>query len=83
MNDFLDSNVGKYRLKIMSSQVVAPQVAQTKTQRRFAKSSTKTDEVTVWRSLAGQLSHVEMQENSNRGLEHVMDLHQVCASVSH
>jgi hypothetical protein len=52
MSGFLDSNIGKLQLKIVSIQVVPPHVIQKKTLRKFAKSSMKTDEVPVWISLA-------------------------------
>jgi hypothetical protein len=53
LSAFLNLNVGKIRLKIMSVQVISPQVAQTETWRQFAKSSTNTDKASFWRPLAG------------------------------
>jgi hypothetical protein len=38
---FLDSNMGKHQLKIVSIQVITPQVIHMKTQRKFIKSSIK------------------------------------------
>jgi hypothetical protein len=53
LNGFLDLNMRKLRLKIVSIQVVPPQVAQGKTLRKFTKSSSKTNNIPFWRLLAG------------------------------
>jgi hypothetical protein len=52
LNAFLNSNMGKLRLRIVSDQVTPPQVAQTKTWKKFTKPSMKTDEISLWRLLA-------------------------------
>jgi hypothetical protein len=83
LSGFLDSNVGKLRLKIVSVQVVPPQVAQMKTWRKFTKSLTETDEVPFQRSLANRPHVWNIPVNSNGGLKHVTDLCKVCALVAH
>jgi hypothetical protein len=45
---FLFSNLVELRFKIAKDQVVSPWVAQMETQRKFAKSSMKTDRVPFW-----------------------------------
>jgi hypothetical protein len=53
LNGFLDSNVGKLKLKTVSIQHISSQVTHIKTCRKFANSSTKTDKVQFWRLLTG------------------------------
>jgi hypothetical protein len=84
MSGFLNSNMEKLWLKIVSIQVIPPQVTETKMWRKFTISPIKTDEIPFWRSLAGDLQNVRnMPVNYNGGLEHVVDLSKVCAWVAH
>ena len=48
---------------------------------KFTKSLIKTDEVPFQKLLAGQACH--MTVNCKGALEHVMDVHEVCATVAH
>jgi hypothetical protein len=54
LSGFLNSKVGKLRLRIVSIQVIPVQVAQTKTWRKFTKLSTQTDRSTIL-EIAGRL----------------------------
>jgi len=51
--------MGKYWLKILSIAVNLPQPTLTKTWRKFAKSSPKTDIVAFWRLLASSAFHMD------------------------
>jgi hypothetical protein len=73
--------MGKLQLKFVTTQVVPPQVAQMKTWRRLAILLMKTEEVPL-RSLVQPLIR-NMPANSKGGLEHVLELCNLCALVAH
>lgn len=81
MNCFRDSNMGKLWVKFLSIQVGPLLVTWMEKLIKFTKSSTKTDEVPFQKLLAGQAFH--MSVNYKGALEHVMDVHEVYASVAH
>jgi hypothetical protein len=57
--DVLDLNVGKFRLKMVNSQMIPPQESQGEIKRKFAKFSTKTDVVPFQKSLLRLISLME------------------------
>jgi hypothetical protein len=79
---FLHSNVGKLQLKIVSAQVVPSQVTHNNVE-KVCKIINEDCQSTIL-EITGRLGlSYGTHENFNRGLEHVVDLHEVCASSAY